>query len=330
MIIPGIQYLRALAALAVVAFHAGQGARYAHAGHRGVDVFFVISGFIVTYTTAGKVRRALDPAPARAFLVRRLVRIVPLYWACLSFAVLHRLRRGAPPASLALDYLFVAHPHFKAAGHCWPYLVPGWSLNFEVFFYALFALTMLAGRRHPWLAAALMLSLAGLGSVLPVTGVARFYLAPFGAEFSLGIALAMLHRRGLRPPVWLAQGVCALGAVCLFSPHANAQLVDALLAGAIVWGALYGFDRVALPRLSALGDASYATYLVHTEVVGLLRGYVFVHVGMDDPNTPAGMLGVLVCVGASQLVGLLVHQHVERPLTQLFQRRLPLTRLAGT
>ena len=78
-----LQYLRGIAALLVVAFHAAEYLARASgrpagfpftAGVSGVDVFFVISGFVITWSSAG---RAMSPAD---FLWRRAVRIVPLYW----------------------------------------------------------------------------------------------------------------------------------------------------------------------------------------------------------------------------------------------------------
>jgi exopolysaccharide production protein ExoZ len=324
MIIAGIQYLRALAALSVIIFHAAHGAAFAHAGHRGVDVFFVISGFIVTYTTYGRVRRTGDGAAARAFFTRRILRIAPLYFLCLALSAMLRLRYGPPPLSLLLDFAFIAHPHAAHPSHCWPYLVPGWSLNYEVFFYALFALGMLLGRRHALLTGALMLALSGLGSVLALGVVARFYLAPFGAEFSLGIAIASLHlATRLRPPPVLARIVCAACTFALFAPHANQQAADALLAAGMVYGALYAFDGVRLPWAALLGDASYATYLVHTEVVSLVRGYLLTPLGLDDTARASGLLGMALCVAAALGAGVWVHRHVEEPLRRLVQARLP-------
>jgi exopolysaccharide production protein ExoZ len=321
MSILGIQYLRALSALAVVVYHAAHGAAFAHAGHRGVDVFFVISGFIVTYTTHGRVQAPLQYREAQAFLKRRVLRIVPLYWLATLVSALLRLRYGTLPSSLLLDVVFIAHPHALYPKHCWPFLVPGWSLNYEVFFYAVFALSMLTGRRHALVAALVMGALSDVGSSIPTSGVTRFYLGPFGAEFCLGIGLALLHlRTRIRLPVPAALMLFGLCMALLFRPHANQQSLDALLAAGLVYASLYAFQELRMPQLGLLGDASYAIYLAHTEAVGGFHGYVLKPLGMGDANTLPGLFGMLLSVLLAAGVGVAAHLWVERPLQARVRR----------
>src|SRR5689334_16532037 len=145
-----IQWLRGIAALMVVAFHTNTLALHPSArmdflaiGETGVDLFFVISGFIMTITTVDK------RAPGE-FLRRRIIRVVPLYWMItLSYAALAvmapTLFRSASPDFLhtlgSLAFVPQFHPLFPSA--IWPVVIPGWSLNYEMFFYGIFALALL-------------------------------------------------------------------------------------------------------------------------------------------------------------------------------------------
>src|ERR1019366_2869669 len=140
-----IQYLRGIAALMVVWHHGvGQLATLEtyfpfRFGTSGVDLFFVISGFIMVVTTAGR-----DVTPTE-FIARRFVRVVPLYWVLtLALAatalVAPSLFRSVTLTAVSLIQSLLFIPHFSPshAGMIWPVLVPGWTLNYEMFFYVVF------------------------------------------------------------------------------------------------------------------------------------------------------------------------------------------------
>ena len=134
-----VQALRALAALAVATYHALQWADGGfEVGRAGVDVFFVISGFIMWHVTAG---RDVDPGD---FLWRRLTRVAPLYWlatlgvlgvALVWPAFLPEVRPGWTHLALSLAFI----PHLDPRGLPFPTLPPGWTLDYEALFYLIFA-----------------------------------------------------------------------------------------------------------------------------------------------------------------------------------------------
>ena len=182
--LPLIQVLRALAAVMVAAGHAqfevaGLAAR---AGQpftpaawlpwpAGVDVFFVISGFIIVHAAAPLHGRA---NPQKLFLAHRIARVVPLYWLAttlylaLAWARPGLLGAGAEgPAYLAASYLF--WPMARADGAVQPLYSLGWTLNYEMAFYALFALVLPLGRRGAVLGVLALLA----GLVVPVAHVRR-------------------------------------------------------------------------------------------------------------------------------------------------------------
>src|SRR5580658_5421280 len=142
-----IQALRALAATAVVAYHALQwGSGGFDVGRAGVDVFFVISGFIMWRVTSGR-----DVTPG-AFLWRRVTRVAPLYWlttlAVLAAALvwpgfLPEVRPGWRHLALSLAFI----PHLDPRGLPFPTLPPGWTLDYEALFYLTFAAALAGPRR---------------------------------------------------------------------------------------------------------------------------------------------------------------------------------------
>src|SRR5690606_7660569 len=126
----GIQYLRAVAALGVVVFHAAErtGTHFA-IGAAGVDVFFVVSGFIMWVIANDR-----SPSPS-AFLRGRIERIVPLYWAATSVMVAGGLAGLFPNLRVTAWHVFASLAFIPSRspsnGEVWPVLVQGWTLNYE-------------------------------------------------------------------------------------------------------------------------------------------------------------------------------------------------------
>ena len=149
-----LQYLRALAALAVVALHGAN--RVADAlpaalasvlalGHAGVDLFFVISGFIMWSIARDA---AISPA---TFLARRIIRVAPPYWIATLVWVGLVSAIGYDWITVTAEHTFLSLgfvPHFSPTfwDRVWPVVMPDWTLNYEMFFYLVFAGTLLAGR----------------------------------------------------------------------------------------------------------------------------------------------------------------------------------------
>ena len=211
-----IQYLRGIAALMVVWHHArGQVPEIAQLfpnafGASGVDLFFVISGFIMAVTASQSTQGPWH------FWRRRLIRVVPLYWALTLLMVGAWLIRPAlfktlSPSwsTLAQSLLFI--PHFSASfpDKVWPLLVPGWSLNYEMFFYGIFGLTLALPQRLRVPAMSLfLLAMVSAGYLLePLVSAAQsVYFSPLLLEFLLGVWIGSLWLQG--------QIVLPLGKVC--------------------------------------------------------------------------------------------------------------------
>ncbi|RYE36510.1 MAG: acyltransferase, partial [Hyphomicrobiales bacterium] len=193
----GIQYLRAVAATAVLAFHAASRAGISFwIGEAGVDLFFLLSGFLMI---------AISDETSRpvSFLKDRIGRIVPTYWIATSVLLCAGLcglfpQLAIAPVHVAMSYLFLPSAH-PITGMAWPLLIPGWTLNYEMFFYALFALTMGAGTqmRQVIAVAAILFGLVALGALVrPDALAARFYTDPILLEFAGGVMIGYWWKHG--------------------------------------------------------------------------------------------------------------------------------------
>ena len=142
-----LQILRAVAAVAVVLVHAGIDLSYfGHTnvtwttrGNAGVDLFFVVSGFVMVYIASPQFGKREAPVQ---FFVRRLIRIVPLYWLLTTGYI---VAKSYPLAYIAASYLFI--PAARPNGVLQPVILQGWTLTYEMFFYLLFAIAILLRRR---------------------------------------------------------------------------------------------------------------------------------------------------------------------------------------
>jgi exopolysaccharide production protein ExoZ len=341
----GIQVLRALAALMVAVHHvqADAGFLAARAGlpfqpshalpwTAGVDLFFVISGFIMVHSSTGLFGR---PDGARLFVARRIARIVPLYWAAttLFLAILLAspalLNSGMPsPGQIAASYLF--WPMANAAGELQPIYSLGWTLNYEMLFYALFGAALLLPARLvvPGVSAVLAALVAAQAFAGPLPLPFGFWGQPIVLEFAAGMAAGLLRQQGLRLDGrlrWLmvAAGIALFvvasgdgwaqtswGALALRGPAAL------LLVTAAACGRNVTAPSALVRALALLGDASYALYLVHPFAMRALRE-VFL-------RTAPGATGTFIVLAlvAAVLAALAVYHWFERPMTKALRRTL--------
>ena len=324
--IVSLQYLRAVAALLVVFHHVrnpGNGLfnpiGHWNFGQAGVDMFFLISGYIM-YAVARQER------PVR-FLQRRIVRIVPLYWIATLF-LYFQVSVGFPGVlptlqQLLKSLLFIPQFHSQHPTEIWPFLVPGWTLQFEIYFYAIFTIGLAFRRLLP-----IVLSIGSVAIILGQVGmdhqknaVFAAYTSPIITEFFQGMLIALVHQRRSLAPYWLALPI-GIGALVLFGNlDAPRLLIWGLPSTLIMIGCLALEDGNKLPPLpvfSQLGDASYSIYLSHVFVLqiglmvwwrvpvkGWLQFLVF---------TPTAVVG---CA----FIGILVYRYVERPMLFWLQRK---------
>ncbi|RDJ25540.1 acyltransferase [Bosea caraganae] len=298
----------------------------------GVDIFFVVSGFIMVHSSEKLFDNRDGP---RLFLLRRLARIVPLYWAATTLFLLvalllpAALNSGAPSlAQIAGSYLF--WPTVSTEGLAQPIYSLGWTLNYEMLFYVLFGLALFLPR-----AAVVPAVTLGLAVIVGANWMAGTLPLPFGfwgqpivLEFAAGMGLALLRRRGFRLPGeyrWLAAGLGVaillvaarlpgiMTSWTMFAFHGSAA---ALLVMAASSGSGQSAPSALVRGLAEVGDASYALYLVHPFAIRGLRE-VFLRIA---PGWP--LLFVLVALVAAVIAALVVYRWFERPMTRALRRVL--------
>jgi exopolysaccharide production protein ExoZ len=339
-----VQYIRAMAALIVLVTHAFQWPLddidffLLKSGRFGVDIFFVVSGFIITLIAGSN---TFNP---RNFLARRARRIVPAYWVAtllvtaLALAMPQQFRSTVPTIEgFIKSLIFIPSDDPKA-----PLLLLGWTLNYEAFFYVVFACTFFL--RSEWRTMTQVLSLSTLvtlGQLLPEQGyLTRFYASPSLIGFIMGLLLAQGYRHGLidriRGP-WMAILVVAVAALATAyyilpwnSPDSaplHVHLVLSLLSTLFVAGFLAIERAKCLPNLPAarfLGDASYSIYLFHLFPLG---AFWAVARRLFDVTPLYIYLPLAAACSVTALVfGIICYWTIERPF--LVRRERPTLALA--
>lgn len=333
-----MQYLRALAAVAVtvshtlgdIVYHGGPDLfPWYYVGAAGVDLFFVISGFVMLYTAGD---RFGETGSATGFLRRRITRIVPLYWLATAIYCLMQIQKGkwdvVRPGLVAASLFF--WPYSDAEGAHLPVYSIGWTLDFEMMFYIVFALGLPFRRAGLPMVTGGLVALVVLGVNLALPQPLRFWAHPVLLDFVIGLGLGLAYRRGLR----LTQSQ-AMAAVLL----AVASLIGGALAGFnsvpnvaerfprfIAWGipcallfagAVLRAGPPDRPRRWGLqlGAASYAIYLLHPLVLiamrPLLPGFLAL---MGCPV--GGVLYACASLASIWAGAVLLHTKFEKPLTR--------------
>jgi peptidoglycan/LPS O-acetylase OafA/YrhL len=339
-----IQALRAIAALMVVVYHALDAwgmhvvGRPADAlwgnGSAGVDIFFVISGLVMTISAS---RVAQRPSPARTFMRQRLTRIVPLYWTVTTakIALVLTLPALAIHTRLSLSYVagsYALLPVQDRTGAFKPVLPVGWTLSYEMLFYLLVAIALALDVPIMGIALPAMSLVAAVSFVYPL------FANTIGIEFLYGVAIGM---------AWRSAGVHVRGmnavATCLLIGGFASILLMPVVSGAlrpVTWGlpaacivgsavVLESRLRHVLPRwLLAAGDGSYAIYLLHGFVVPAVVLVAF-HATLAPGVSLAVIIGASLVISA--LVGHFAHIWLEQPMLNRFRRRsaVPSTAVAG-
>lgn len=360
-----VQALRGIAAFMVVMVHnrsvlLDTAAGKAVANHvllpmgMGVDLFFIISGFLMVLTT-----RNFDGTKAYAwrFVAKRAARICPLFAVVtlMAVAVDHHGVHGFTNPSIFLPYLegLAFIPHNPAASGIYFQMAVGvaWTLCFECYFYLVFAACMLFGRwRYGVMAAWFALTLMAIplfrgGYNLGVASqplvewsrYANLLINPIVWDFTVGMAAGWLYGSRFkikqRAVVYatmallfaiLLLGWNRIGMVNFFGPHGWAVPVAILFLGMVM---LAKIDAAKVPAWSVwMGEISYSLYLSHVYVFEVLYR-ITTHIPMDH-----GTFRIVLFVArpiAAIICAWVTFRYVEAPLSRwvrklLLQMRLPL------
>ena len=347
-----IQLLRGIASLLVVLMHAtgniaGENflGGFFNFGGAGVDIFFVLSGFIITYTSG---IFSAKKSAFSLFLKRRFVRIFPVYWIICTVLLATQI---VLPSFYRTHYDFTVsnlfNTYFLLPGH---QMINGvsWSLAYEIFFYILFSMAFLIRQKT----VIVLFSISYLSLIIIFTlfnhnleGANKwvsFFFYPMITEFFMGILAALVIPKlpASYALPFLIIGSCTFIGFGIYSniwgvsvpgQFGNVVPVFGYFGRVVLFGIpsffiIVGMVRYELSRLINLhsifilmGQASYSLYLIHLPM--LAAGLKIITMLFKD-NMPLIYLGVTILIFGICLLSIYFFKFVEKPLIDELNKRL--------
>ncbi|MFC6376603.1 acyltransferase family protein [Tatumella terrea] len=312
-----IQYLRFFACLMVVTLHLtkksylNNGDGYLYFGASGVDIFFIISGFIMSYISNKKETTSLD------FIKNRTLRIYPIYLITLI-----------PFLGIFLAYPSIVNTHSLPPSiiksiTLLPFLSGGslnmvsWTLSYEFYFYIIYAISLSIGKNAIRNSSIIIMTMLFLGHIFKI----RFISSMISLEFVFGMFIyEFIYNKvevGIKKSILLMlTGLCWI----VFSSKAEVggdDIIRVLYYGIPSALIFIGFLSTKIfskkiNKLVLLGDASYAIYLTHILTINAVY-LVFKRIGMQETlYLPMIIIGVSLSIA----IGLVVHLMIEKPVTK--------------
>jgi exopolysaccharide production protein ExoZ len=341
--IDSLQMLRMVAVMLVAWMHAGQplavsGYRLPDLGMFGVDIFFVISGFILSLIVLRGNQSGIGPASE--FMRRRIVRIFPIYWTLAAYPFLHHAWHREEVSYLPALFLLpgLRYPDL-------PVLVNfSWTLIFEMFFYLSFAGVLLFFARREAIRTIIVVlcAMVELGMLINIQHpILIIALNPILLEFVAGAMIALIYSRSPRRPI-AGAAVLGIGFALAFFFKATEGLTfeyavltnQQVLLRSATWGlsaaliVLGGvlwcpsMDSAAGQLAVLLGNASYSTYL--------LSGFLFQFLAHEFFRLGHHIHGYVLLLSAQVFItslmmgaGLAFYLWVEKPLLRLANLAIP-------
>ena len=321
-----IQSLRAFAALSVIFFHL-VGNAHKHGilpvvlnplgqwGNSGVDIFFVISGFVMVESQRRK------PTNAVKFLTRRILRIVPLYWL-LTFAywALGTLAPSLfPNLKLSIPWLVVSLTFMSGIfSFPAPILGQGWTLEFEMLFYLIFASTL-------WLRNSIKSAILTITIMLSV--VIAFHANAIIFEFCFGVLIGLIYEKYkfsiLQSRLFLGIGMFGFLLTLLFGIGSWSRvLVFGIPAFFLVLG-LVNVRQTQNKLFIMLGDSSYSAYLFQFFVIPFLFKFASIIPKTRTLSDIVILLFAIVTVAAGQVLYQIVERRMTSKLNSVLNAKSP-------
>lgn len=336
--IKSIQLLRAIAALSVVFYHCHF--HHIETGMFGVDIFFIISGFIIAY---------MVNQTTNLFIIKRIIRVCPLYYMATLLTIGIALVKPQwfnhviiNTETLVKSFFYIPYD-IRDSG---PILASGWTLNNEMFFYGVMFLCILIFRKKEYLVPAcagilitlvIVLNSFNKDTISAYSYILRFYRNGLLPEFIYGLGLYHFwiyygeRKTKAINMLMLLTGLAAFVVMLYIDLSKSAMLnlprnvhygIPALLfANAfLVLEHRFNAENIIVKTGLKLGDASYAMYLFHPFVVYFLVRIVYPKIpGSSSVIQLAELLFSLVLVA---IASVLIYDYIDKPLTELFKKRI--------
>lgn len=338
-----IQYLRGIACLLVVLLHIKSLMPVEYRslfsnGGIGVDIFFIISGFIIYYATSNP-----SEANGNVYFTKRFLRIYPLFFVV--WLITSILNYRAEPFSEVIRALFFIHNDYKvgAPGFGFNMIGPAWTLTFEVIFYLLFMVSCLISHKYRGLLCIIMLFSIPAGLQLyfngtyslssyvtatpsennPAFGLIRVLGCPIYFEFAVGILISMLmqklHIRINSRSLMLVSFsgfVASIIMIMLLNISETQKFILAL--SSFLFVLLIDFSHAKeIKILSFFGDISYAMYLCHWMII---KTYITFYPKEWNPDNSAMKITTIIALTIA--LSYMLHRLIEKPGIKLARKIL--------
>ena len=325
--IDSIQLLRVVASAGIALFHIQ--CFYATGLYLefGVHLFFIISAFLTMYTT--------QHVPKKHFVVKRLLRIVPLYWILtLATFVAMRVLPGLMGSegdvkSLICSLLFFpyARDGIRSVGAIRPLVGPAWTLNYEVLFTVIFAIAMKVSHKHRGIISGCVLAtLLVCGLLFEIDSVPLFFWTrDYWADFIMGIAVFYIlkklypisYSRKVRC-VFTAIAIVAMGIMCWGGFCEPRWLIFAILGSLAVILFLLGMRDICIPNvLIKAGDINFSFYLIHYYVIILVGKFFDLNVFGAE-----AMIGTVLIFTVTYALAFISYLMIEDRFTEIIRKKL--------
>ena len=325
-----IQILRGLAAFLIVFTHACHDTPITNEslllnfyslqyfGYVGIDLFFVISGFIMILIHGNDF---LKPKAATVFLTKRIIRIVPLYWlftifaASLLFLFPELFSKGKAFEFEHLVASLFFFPWYNSNGDIFPVLGVGWTLNIEMYFYVVFALTLLLPKKY-FLVSISFILIFGVLLFNTINVTFPYFLMigkPILLEFLIGVYIGWLYRNKVmlqNPKIWLIISLLIIFSNIFLHIDETYRVIYKGIPSAILIYSLLSLEykygcKYCNKYLIILGNASYSIYITHAF---FYKGTIKLF-GNIQPD-----LLIALAVLFSILGGIFIYYVIEKPL----------------
>lgn len=320
--LPSVQLLRAIAAISVCIVHCNT-MYWMIRGHpkhlivtyfmaAGVDLFFIISGFIIVLSSDRFFGQL-----SYSFFIRRLARIVPIYWVS-TFIYIYIQHIHVDTEILLKSLAFIPY----AQGNMQPIMGVGWTLNFEIFFYFLFGLALIFKKPISILLLSILLGVFALSNFIkPFPLPFYFWADPIIIEFVFGMCIALLYEHQIRfhymfGIMLVISGIlliCFLSPAHTMPPSSNRFIIWGLPAAMIMMGIVLSKPWSSKARIPAMvtsvGDASYSIYLLHNLILVLAQ--IFAKSHHKHPLLLVMFAGIITLP-----LSIYTYRYFEKPVTK--------------